>query len=85
MYQNIVLNDLLEIIEIMKLFSYSKKSNIFKKKLNKKIRKMITWMLYMQHPDGHISFFNDSSIGIAPDSKYILNHAQSLGIVYKKN
>ena len=37
----------------------------------------------MQHPDGHISFFNDSSIGIAPDSKYILRYAKSLGIVYK--
>ena len=30
MYQNIVLNDLLEIVEIMKLFSYSSKSGRIK-------------------------------------------------------
>ena len=34
----------------------------------------------MSHPDGDVSFFNDSSKGIAPKISFLLEYASTLGI-----
>jgi len=41
---------------------------------------MLYWLKSMIHPDGEISFFNDSAIGIAPSFKELLEYSERLGI-----
>lgn len=40
---------------------------------------MLEWLLAMSHPDGEVSFFNDTAIGIAPDNIELLRYAHDLG------
>ncbi|MFW5795314.1 MAG: heparinase II/III domain-containing protein [Bacillota bacterium] len=59
MYHSIVLKDYLEIIHLLK------SNNLSLKKINfSKIKKMISFLKDLSHPDGEISFFNDSAINI---------------------
>lgn len=44
----------------------------------------LLWLESMLHPDGKISFFNDSAFGIAPEYPQLLNYASSLGITLPK-
>ena len=41
---------------------------------------MARYLEDMLHPDGDISFFNDSAVGIAPDPKATLDYAHELGL-----
>ncbi|WP_342671270.1 alginate lyase family protein [Pseudomonas moorei] len=43
------------------------------------IERGIVWLRSMQHPDGEIPFFNDSTFGIAPTLRDIENYAGLLG------
>jgi len=40
----------------------------------------LKWLKSMIHPDGEVSFFNDSAKGIAPSPKELFKYAESLGI-----
>lgn len=40
----------------------------------------LIWLESMLHPDGEISFFNDSAFGIAPKYSQLLDYASHLGI-----
>jgi len=48
--------------------------------LEKTILKMLRWLNIMSHPDGEISFFNDSCFNIAPNFNFLKNYAESLNI-----
>lgn len=79
MYHCILLWDLLELLHLAQLSGNSK--------LNTRIepwsdfaRKGLIWLKTMLHPDGEVSFFNDSSIGIAATPQQIFAYAQSLGL-----
>jgi uncharacterized heparinase superfamily protein len=41
---------------------------------------MLRWLEVMNHPDGQVSFFNDSALGIAPDLATLQNYADTLGL-----
>ena len=43
---------------------------------------MFIWLETMIHPDGEISFFNDSAIEIAPNLDELKKYAQRLGVNY---
>ena len=43
------------------------------------IEGMIDWLGAMCHPDGEISFFNDSALGVAPPTSALLQYAERLG------
>jgi uncharacterized heparinase superfamily protein len=73
MYHSIILEDLLDVINIHK--AYNKSLKVFFKQ---KAITMIEWLKIMCHPDGEISFFNDSSIGVAPSLKELINFASDL-------
>ena len=45
------------------------------------IEKGLNWLNSMTHPDGDVSFFNDSTFGIAPNFKDIAAYAKQLGIL----
>ena len=82
MYHAIFLEDLLDLINISQVYSnVIRVSHIFKWK--KKANSMLVWLEKMIHPDGEISFFNDSSLKIAPTFNDLKNYAQRLGIDYK--
>ncbi len=44
------------------------------------IRRGLSWLSHMCHPDGDIAFFNDSTLGIAPRYIDICQYAEILGI-----
>ncbi|PML85237.1 heparinase II/III family protein [Vibrio breoganii] len=44
------------------------------------ILKMFGWAEQMEHPDGDVSFFNDSAIGIAPKLKRLKEYAEILNV-----
>lgn len=41
---------------------------------------MLGWLKQMTHPDGEISFFNDTALGIAPTPALISDYARALGL-----
>ncbi|MEZ6854231.1 heparinase II/III family protein [Halodesulfovibrio aestuarii] len=43
----------------------------------------LLWLQKMVHPDGNISFFNDSALAIAPNSSELLEYAYRIGIEVK--
>jgi uncharacterized heparinase superfamily protein len=79
MYHAIFLEDLLDLVNIVQV--YKNKKLIKKTKIwTNLINKMFNWLNVMKHPDGEISFFNDSTFGIAPKLKQLSNYAKRLGI-----
>ena len=79
MYHSIFLEDILDIINIMNLYPKFVDRSYYKICTKASI-KMMAWLENMSHPDGEISFFNDSSIGIAQSPIDIKLYANRLGI-----
>ena len=61
MYHSNFLEDLIDIVNLHK--AYKKKISF---QIEDRINKMFHWMQVMNHPDGDISFFNDSALFISP-------------------
>tara|TARA_Y100000389_G_scaffold195257_1_gene226430 strand:+ start:4847 stop:6418 length:1572 start_codon:yes stop_codon:yes gene_type:complete len=79
MYHAIFLEDLLDLINIYRVYSKDFK----KTQLNewvKTAKKMFKWLVPMTHPDGDIAFFNDSTLEIAPNLHELKKYAQRLQI-----
>ena len=79
MYHSIILEDLLDVINIHN--KYSKKLSI---NLEIIIKKMFSWLNCLYHPDGKVSFFNDTALNIGPNLIDLSNYAKRLGIGIKK-
>ena len=82
MYHAIILEDVLDLINIIQVFSID---NNFRLKrlmvlLKRKIIRMIWWIKQMNHPDGRLPFFNDVAINIAPKLDELLGYAELLHI-----
>lgn len=81
MYHAIFLEDLLDLINIARVYP----NIISELQVNKWIKvtkKMLNWLNAMVHPDGEIAFFNDAAIGIAPRLNELIMYAKRLGINY---
>lgn len=78
MYHAILLVDLLDLVNVMRAFS-RKASKPFIDQLSVKINRALKWLRAMSHTDGAISFFNDSTFGIAPANEVIFSYATKLG------
>lgn len=74
MYHAIFLEDVLDIINILMTFKQS-----IPEKYKKLIIKMLDWLEGMSHPDGDVSFFNDSAIGISSSLENLKDYAARLG------
>ena len=79
MYHAIFLEDLLDIFNIHQAFSKQ-----FPYDIANKITSMFDWLRAMCHPDGEVSFFNDSVIGIAPNLTELEKYAKRLKIALSK-
>lgn len=78
MYHNIVTEDILDIYNI--LFSNNKKSDLQKLNLNFILIKLLNFSKHLSHPDGHVSFFNDSCFDIAPNFNELCNYSSRMKI-----
>lgn len=81
MYHEILLWDLLELIDL----AYTSQNKILLECLSywKEIAQAaLSWLSSMIHPDGEVSFFNDSAIGIAMKPDQIFSYASKLGIEF---
>lgn len=76
MYHAIFLEDLLDIFNLHRTFRKTIPCNI-----EKVIQKMMFWLNAMCHPDGEISLFNDSAIGVTPSISNLYTYAKNLDFI----
>ena len=79
MYHSIILEDLLDLYNLHKLFEIIPPHGI-----ETTISKMINWLVTMCHPDGEISFFNDAAFNNTPPVEELLKYAKRLGFTQQK-
>lgn len=79
MYHLIFLEDLLDLINITSLYPNSVPAEQIAEWRQYVVR-MLKFLLGVCHPDGEISYFNDSAIGVAPNPGIVLDYAKRLGI-----
>ena len=78
MYHSLILVDMLDIYNLSRAYPTQVSSQLASL-LEDYIPKMLTFMEAMAHPDGGVSFFNDSVNGIAPTKTKIESYAKKLG------
>ncbi|MGR5220958.1 heparinase II/III family protein [Vibrio parahaemolyticus] len=79
MYHNTILADMLDLYQLSLVYP-----NFIPQRVKtywcETIGKMFKWAELMQHPDGDVSFFNDSAIGIAPKLAVLQQYAKHLNL-----
>lgn len=75
MYHLIVLEDLLDLINLHRVYGKEAPTGWVAK-----AEKMLCWSRAMRHLDGEIPFFNDAAFGIAPEPGEVDAYAGGLGI-----
>jgi len=78
MYHSLILVDMLDMLNLTRAYPNSVSKELISL-LESFIPGMLQFMETMSHPDGGVSFFNDSSSGIAPKNKVIEDYAKQLG------
>jgi uncharacterized heparinase superfamily protein len=81
MYHAIFLEDILDLINIAKVYPKIIQESQVNQWLKISII-MLKWLDTMTHPDGEISFFNDAALKIAPNLDQLKKYAQRLGVNY---
>ncbi len=79
MYHSIMLEDILDIVNIMTVYGVDSKGYISQKSIAAKL----SWLKYMSHPDGDISFFNDSMFNMSANYEGLADYASRLGFSNK--
>jgi uncharacterized heparinase superfamily protein len=83
MYHTLAFEDILDLINLTKTFSSSlsiEQKNIISSFFDL-AKSMDNWLKNMCHPDGEISFFNDSAFDVAPSILELDAYSKRLGIV----
>ena len=78
MYHSLILVDMLDLLNLSRAYP-TRVSSQLASLLEEYIPKMLMFMEAMTHPDGGVSFFNDSVNGIAPPKARIESYAEKLG------
>ena len=76
MYQSIVLEGLLDIINLILVFKKTVPDSVYSA-----ANKMLRWAKVMSHPDGEIVLFNDAAFGVAAPLFQLQGYAKKLGCV----
>jgi uncharacterized heparinase superfamily protein len=79
MYQNILIEDFLDILNIAQ-YEDTEQTLALRKLILQKVPRMLNWALCMSHPDGDISFFNDAAFNIAPNINELNSYADALKV-----
>ena len=80
MYHSLMLVDMLDMLNLIRAYPSQELSQI-STLLEEYIPKMLMYQDPMAHPDGGLSFFNDSVDGIAPSVFKIKNYAKKMGFL----
>lgn len=75
MYHSIILEDLLDIINVLHAYGQSIPADYLTV-----CNSMFDWLQQMCHPDGHIAFFNDATLGVAPTLQMLELYRARLGL-----
>ncbi|MFT6733857.1 MAG: putative heparinase superfamily protein [Polaribacter sp.] len=78
MYHSIMLTDLLDLVNLFNVFP-SRVSHSVVELTKQTIIKMFGWLHIMSLGDDKVSFFNDSTFGIAPENNILRAYATKLG------
>jgi uncharacterized heparinase superfamily protein len=78
MYHAIILEDLLDVIQLGRLFPAELEARVPPWKVL--AARMLAWLADMTHPDGEIGFFNDAAFGIARTHADLAEYSAALGI-----
>jgi uncharacterized heparinase superfamily protein len=79
MYHAIVLEDLLDLLQLARVYPGLLNESDVATWRDAAIR-MRRWLRIMSHPDGDIAFFNDAALGIAPNFAALAAYADVLGL-----
>jgi len=79
MYHAIVLEDVLDLINLLRLFDGAVLARL-ERRLQPVAVRMLRWLQVMTHPDGQIALFNDAAFGIAPCEAELRAYARRLGV-----
>lgn len=79
MYHAVILEDVLDLIQLSRIFPTELKS---KTEVWKALAgRMLAWLAAMTHPDGEIAFFNDAASGIARTCAELATYAARLDVL----
>jgi uncharacterized heparinase superfamily protein len=83
MYHAVILEDVLDLLQLSKIFpaELGSRTQAWKALAGK----MLAWLSAMTHPDGDVSFFNDAASGIARTYAALAANAENLGILQPSN
>jgi uncharacterized heparinase superfamily protein len=79
MYHNTILADILDLYQLSLVYPELVPKRV-KAYWCEVLEKMFEWAELMQHPDGDVSFFNDSAMGIAPKLGVLKQYAKCLNL-----
>ncbi len=82
MYHAIVLEQILDVLNISQGLPGHEGAALegFRAELTSAAERMLPWLVTMTHPDGGPSFFNDTTMGVAPALEQLLAYASRLGL-----
>lgn len=81
MYQAIVLEQLLDVLNIWGVFPEARAvAEGLRARVQAKAASMLSWLRAMTHPDGEIAFFNDATAGAAATCADLAGYAARLGL-----
>jgi uncharacterized heparinase superfamily protein len=78
MYHAIVLEDVIDLIQLSRLFPAQIGSN--EQSWRMLAKRMLNWLHVMTHPDGEIAFFNDAAFGVARTHADLAEYGALFGI-----
>lgn len=78
MYHALAVEDVLDLINLARVHDAIRPAIIAT--CRDSAPRMLAWLDAMTHPDGDVSFFNDSAFGIAPAPAALAGYAERLGI-----
>lgn len=79
MYHALALEDLLDLLNLGRC--HATLPPALTSTLEDNVRAMVGWLQAMCHPDGELSFFNDTALGIAPTTAELLAYAGRLDLL----
>lgn len=84
MYHNIILADMLDLYQLSLVYPdlIPQSTKLY---WCKTIGKMLEWAALMRHPDGNVSFFNDSALNVAPTVSALYCYANKLQLLTPSN
>ncbi len=80
MYHSIILEDLLDLVNMGQSFGLFVPRTALLQEWTDTIQRMQRWLKVMCHPDGEVSFFNDTAMGIAAVPQNLEKYAERLGL-----